>query len=974
MRTNIYNLSLLGLFYSSISFAIIDTKETKTQILNSRNDWYNHLKTNIINEIPAVGSDTAEWDRLITNSITENIATKRYALAVLDKNENGDYIYKIFAQYIFDDNSLSKLDVLDNDSFEKIDSLYKIATYAYDTNKFRNRSIEFILKDIFVRGRPYQVLDANGNYINNYTSIVGSSFPSGHTWKGFKQAATLSILFPEKGSDLFSRAVEYGESRVILEMHFATDTIASRVGNYFILSELLSDDDITQTLVELARDTRATLTLECQNDIINCTQQVDSSDAFNNAVGYYYQLNNDEAQLITPNEIPEMSGYLLRLRFPYLNNSQRLSILSSTAYPTNSIASWQLAEGDPDSYWGLINLPCAYNGPTYFYDTFTVNQDPNNNDYDISGFTLWDEWKNNINGPGRLIKNGSGTLKLSGDDHFGGVDVNQGELLIAGNSTYSSVSTVNGGTLQIAGTLNSAVNVNKGTLDLVDGTVNSTVTINKQGILTGEGTIQNLILNSGSTVAPGHSVGTLTVVNDLVISDGTDFLVEIAPDGAIDTIVSQGTITIDGGNLKLSLENSDNLLQQTDVQSLIGSQFTILDTEQGISGQFNTIEPDYLFLGANLTYSNNNVQLNIGRTSLPFASAANTYNEQQVAHAIESLGSGNPLFESILTIQSIEEAQTIFDSLPGQIHADLVSQQINESRYLRDSLVSRIRAQEHTSNLPKHTWISLLRNWSHSSSDGNSDAFNTSTYGFLMGVDKKFDEKNIQIGVATGYTRTAIYGSHQSSANTSNYHALIYGGKQINALSLRSGIGYSWHNNDTERKTDYRAQHDDNKAKYNSSTSQAFLEAGYAINAKNMNLEPFINFTHINASSNNFTEKGGAASLSGKTPAINATLSTVGLRIEHEFAFEKQRSLAIGGELGWVHQYNDLERSVHLGFNSGGDKFITRSLPAGQDAITVKVNSNLALGKNIKLSVGYNGLLAKNHDENRVNAQIKWGF
>ncbi|MFN6887225.1 hypothetical protein ACK4SH_36650, partial [Proteus mirabilis] len=73
-----------------------------------------------------------------------------------------------------------------------------------------------------------------------------------HTWNGYKQAAVLSILFPEKGSEMFARAIEYGESRVIVGAHFATDTIASRIGNYYLLSQMLADDDTTRTFVELA--------------------------------------------------------------------------------------------------------------------------------------------------------------------------------------------------------------------------------------------------------------------------------------------------------------------------------------------------------------------------------------------------------------------------------------------------------------------------------------------------------------------------------------------------------------------------------------------------------------------------------------------------------------------------------------------------------------------------------------------------
>lgn len=52
---------------------------------------------------------------------------------------------------------------------------------------------------------------------------------------------------------MFARAIEYGESRVIVGAHFATDTIASRIGNYYLLSQMLADDDTTRTLLNLPK-------------------------------------------------------------------------------------------------------------------------------------------------------------------------------------------------------------------------------------------------------------------------------------------------------------------------------------------------------------------------------------------------------------------------------------------------------------------------------------------------------------------------------------------------------------------------------------------------------------------------------------------------------------------------------------------------------------------------------------------------
>ncbi len=47
--------------------------------------------------------------------------------------------------------------------------------------------------------------------------------------------------------------------------------------------------------------------------------------------------------------------------------------------------------------------------------------------------------ENDISGPGKLIKQGNGTLILSGNNHFAGVEVNQGHLLLTGENHYAKI-------------------------------------------------------------------------------------------------------------------------------------------------------------------------------------------------------------------------------------------------------------------------------------------------------------------------------------------------------------------------------------------------------------------------------------------------------------------------------------------------------------------------------------------------------
>jgi autotransporter-associated beta strand protein/T5SS/PEP-CTERM-associated repeat protein len=143
---------------------------------------------------------------------------------------------------------------------------------------------------------------------------------------------------------------------------------------------------------------------------------------------------------------------------------------------------------------------------------------------------------------GSLIKAGTGTLTLTGNNTYsGGTFVNAGALAgntsslqgsIANNATvnfdqttdgtYAGVMTGTGavtksgaGTLTLSGTntYSGATAINAGKL-LVNGNLaSSTTTVNSGGTLAGNGTLGAVTINSGGAIAPGNSSGMLTTGN-----------------------------------------------------------------------------------------------------------------------------------------------------------------------------------------------------------------------------------------------------------------------------------------------------------------------------------------------------------------------------------------------------------------------------------------------------------------------------
>ncbi|HGE8363097.1 TPA: S8 family serine peptidase, partial [Serratia marcescens] len=331
---------------------------------------------------------------------------------------------------------------------------------------------------------------------------------------------------------------------------------------------------------------------------------------------------------------PHVAGAVAVLmeRFPYLSGAQVAEVLKTTATDMG-------APGIDALYgWGMINLGKAINGPGMLVteqdipEEFLVNgaYGPTQFVVDLPGVGAvldkgkptervcsdvlcgLDFWSNDISGHGGLTKQGIGTLVLTG------------------NNTYAGPTLVNQGRLAINGSVTSDVSVQNG------------------GIVGGSGTVGSLTARRGGTVAPGNSIGTLNVAGNVSFEPGSRYAVEVGPNGQSDRIQSSGSATIGGGEVAVTLENSSNLLTQSEVRSLLGQQYTILTAQQGVSGQFDAVAPNYLFLGTGLSYQPNGVTLSVGRNGTSFASVAQTANERAVAAAADALAAGNPVYESIL--------------------------------------------------------------------------------------------------------------------------------------------------------------------------------------------------------------------------------------------------------------------------------------------------------------------------------------
>ena len=324
-----------------------------------------------------------------------------------------------------------------------------------------------------------------------------------------------------------------------------------------------------------------------------------------------------------------------------------------------------------------------------------------------------------ISGTGTLTKSGAGTLILTGENTFGGgTTINAGTLQIGNGGTTGSISgnmidngvfvfdrsdaltyagnisgtgslVKNGaGTLTLTGVnpYSGGTTINAGKLLLADAVIPAPVVALPAAFLGGNGTIGPATI--AGTLAPGFSIGTITVSGDLTFAAPGVYLVEISPTAADRTNVTGAAML--GGTVQVFAETGTYTP---------GTTFTILNADGGVTGTFAGLTSDFdsAFLAPELSYDANNVFLTIARNGVSFASVGETPNEIATGGAVEALGSGNVIFDTVLSLTA-DQARHAFDALSGEVHASLSGVLVNQGLYVREAMLGRLIQASYGSN------------------------------------------------------------------------------------------------------------------------------------------------------------------------------------------------------------------------------------------------------------------------------------
>lgn len=584
-----------------------------------------------------------------------------------------------------------------------------------------------------------------------------------------------------------------------------------------------------------------------------------------------------------------------------------------------------------------------------------------------------------IGGSGALEKDGAGSLNLTG------------------TNTYTGGTSVVGGRLA------------------VNGSITSDVTVGSGATLGGNGTIAGDVTNDGQ-IAPGNSIGALTINGNYSSSPNSTMAVEINDGGNVpginnDVTVVNGAATLDGGTVEV---------QAAPGTYTAGSTYVFLEAAS-LSGSYSSItgfnDPN---LHAVLGYGDLDVggvwmktayfTLVVSRSN--FAAIAATYNERQVGTYIDDNSvNATPGMESLITTLntlSVPEQQAALDMMTSQVNGTLAQLQVQDTTLLYMMLRRRVGSAFAAGGLMNDdieladsggrfssanvmpvsfasgssSEFSLMpcsscepcpscTTWSGwtvgyglggtAQGDGNASGGNYGSGGTIMAVERPLDE----------YTLAGFYGAYSSlnvrlkglphSAYANQGQAGGYFLRDLGPVYLLAAGGVGFADYHESRQMVFGNVNSTAQGDYSGWTPSAYLEQGVRVPVGGMLLQPYGALQYIYVRQNSFTESG-AGTLDQEVAGIDthSFRGILGSRLSRAWYLDSGRVVIPELRAAWMHEFLEPTSTVNAVFAPvGGGSFAARGLNFGRDWALLGAGTQFVLSQNVSLFANYD--LQLNH-------------
>ncbi|MFB3305152.1 autotransporter domain-containing protein [Pseudomonas sp. AMR01] len=607
---------------------------------------------------------------------------------------------------------------------------------------------------------------------------------------------------------------------------------------------------------------------------------------------------------------PHVTGALALLmeRFPYLDNPQIRDVLLTTATDLGE-------PGVDDVYgWGLLNLKKAIDGPGQLRVDTSVNMDRPAGGAIVWQGGAWDDWRNDISGPGRLEKTGIGWLRLSGNNSFAGATLTQGILELDGTNHLKGDVNVDGGVLRLN--------------------------------------------------------GSLAVEGDYTQATGSTLMTGLVAQADPAKLQVSNQASINGGSLYLSAQPNRYYLGQRysilQAQGGVNGEFTSIDRRE--------FSP---FLSVSQVKEGNALQVEFGR-GRSLASAAGTANQRAVADAADAENLPSPLLQRLAALfpeQAPSALDQLSSELHASTQAVVIE---NSRVLRQAAFDRQLGAQSNRGAQPKAlnqgVWVQLPRQSGQLAGDSNTARTAHSSTGLLMGFDHTL-EQGTRLGVVAGSSQTEVKAGARGKASVESFQLGLHAGHNWDAFGLYGGIAYAQHEIETKRRVSFPGIENRLSTKYASRTVQTFAEANYKFSHDFWDWQPYLQLANVQQRSDGFNERGGIAALRGKRSKENVNLTTGGVRFNVDLGQAQigPSWLSLRGGLAYTHASGDLQPTTQAAWD-GGRVASVSGAPLDRLSARLELGATARLTRDSALDFGFSQQRGERTRDQSITAQYSLQF
>ena len=396
-----------------------------------------------------------------------------------------------------------------------------------------------------------------------------------------------------------------------------------------------------------------------------------------------------------------------------------------------------------------------------------------------------------------------------------------------------------------------------------------------------------------------------------------------------------------------------------------------------------------------------------GGGSKNVCSASKTSNQCNVLNAASEASDGDDPLALALENLSAEELPAALAALSGEIYATTLTVLVNESRYVRDAVLSRLRQAYYTNDRgqvgslgitgptvapsglgplskgdalqpPPYDssltfWTSGFGSWASFDAQQGASSTESTLGGFVSGMDARV-AGSWRLGLASGYSQSdfSVDALH-SSGTAKTAHLGVYGGGDIGIFAVRGGGTYAWSAIDTNRSVVFPGFAEREEASYDVDVGQIFGEVAYPIAIDGVALEPFAGLAFVSAQSDGFREKGGIAALSSSGDAADVGYSTLGMRVAKTVTWS-DIVVTPNFSAAWQHAFGDITPEASLLFITTGAPFDVAGVPIAEDSLLIEAGLDFAVSSTATAGVSYVGQFADGAQENALKGRVAWRF